>query len=136
MVTGAQSSYACIGRDINHEAASAQLMACLLAPEEMAAGSQSWLALADPYARSWAEATGEEAGGRSGHEHAHAHEQEHEQEMAAQQEELTAEERIAVERLATELNLWETEQLVNAYVSPVKLVAIPCGAVDGPLRSQ
>ena len=40
----------CIGRALDHEAASAQLEACLLTTEEMAAGERRWLSLPDPYA--------------------------------------------------------------------------------------
>ena len=40
----------CIGRGLDHEAAMAQLEACLLTPAEMAAGKKRWLALPDPYA--------------------------------------------------------------------------------------
>ena len=39
----------CIGRELDHEMASAQLEACLLTPEEMATGQEGWLALADPF---------------------------------------------------------------------------------------
>jgi G3E family GTPase len=39
----------CIGRELDHEAARAQLAACLLTPEEMAMGQESWFALADPF---------------------------------------------------------------------------------------
>ena len=39
----------CIGRDLDHEAARAQLEACLLTAEEMATGPKSWLALSDPF---------------------------------------------------------------------------------------
>ena len=39
----------CIGRALDHEAASAQLEACLITTEEMAAGEKSWLALSDPW---------------------------------------------------------------------------------------
>ena len=35
---------------LDHEAAMAQLEACLLTPAEMAAGKKRWLALPDPYA--------------------------------------------------------------------------------------
>ena len=40
----------CIGRDLDHEAARAQLEACLLTAEEMATGPKRWLALSDPFA--------------------------------------------------------------------------------------
>ena len=43
----------CIGRELDSEAASAQLEACLLTAEEMDAGRESWLALADPFAPPW-----------------------------------------------------------------------------------
>ena len=39
----------CIGRALDHEAATAQLESCLLTSEEMAAGQRSWLALPNPY---------------------------------------------------------------------------------------
>ena len=40
----------CIGRELDSEAANAQLEACLLTAEEMAAGEESWRALTDPFA--------------------------------------------------------------------------------------
>ena len=40
----------CIGRELDHEAASAQMEACLLTAKEMAAGEEGWLALPDPFA--------------------------------------------------------------------------------------
>ena len=40
----------CIGHELDHDAAMAQLEACLLTPAEMAAGQRRWLALTDPYA--------------------------------------------------------------------------------------
>ena len=40
----------CVGRALDHEAASAQLEACLLTAEEMAGDKRRWLALTDPYA--------------------------------------------------------------------------------------
>ena len=39
----------CIGRDLDHERARAQLEACLLTADEMATGPRSWLALSDPF---------------------------------------------------------------------------------------
>ena len=45
----------CIGRELDHEAARAQLEGCLLTTEEMAAGQEGWLALADPFAPRWEE---------------------------------------------------------------------------------
>ena len=44
----------CIGRKVDHEAASAQLEACLLTTEEMGGGHESWLQLTDPYAKDFA----------------------------------------------------------------------------------
>ena len=41
----------CIGRELDSEAANAQLEACLLTTEEMAAGEESWLALTDPFSK-------------------------------------------------------------------------------------
>ena len=58
----------CIGREFDKEAASAQLEACLLTPEEMERGPESWLTLPDPFAPAWMAI---EAGGG----HAHAHEE-------------------------------------------------------------
>ena len=67
----------CIGRELDREAASAQLEACLLTAEEMAEGEEShlafgkksWLDLPDPFATAWEEAMAE---GHSAHEHGHA----------------------------------------------------------------
>ena len=67
----------CIGRALDHEAARAQLEACLLTHKEMAGGEESWRALADPYA--W-KATGDGGGehrAHHGHEHEHEHDHEH-----------------------------------------------------------
>ena len=44
----------CIGRKVDHGAASAQLEACLLTAEEMAGGQESWLQLTDPFAKEFA----------------------------------------------------------------------------------
>ena len=52
----------CIGRELDHQAARAQLDACLLTPDEMAAEKEKWLELADPFAPAW-EAMG--GGGRA-----------------------------------------------------------------------
>ena len=40
----------CIGRELDHKAATEQLEACLLTTDEMAVGKRRWLALTDPYA--------------------------------------------------------------------------------------
>ena len=47
---GDRTELVCIGRVLDHEAASAQLESCLLTTEEMAAGQRSWLALPNPFA--------------------------------------------------------------------------------------
>ena len=60
----------CIGRELDQEGARAQLEGCLLNFEEMAAGKASWLALADPYASSFEEATRGADGGVSAQAHA------------------------------------------------------------------
>ena len=54
----------CIGRELDGEAAQAQLEACLLTADEMADGTESWRALADPFAPAWAA-----MGGGGAHEH-------------------------------------------------------------------
>ena len=41
----------CIGRELDSEAANAQLEACLLTTEEMAAGEESWRTYTDPFAK-------------------------------------------------------------------------------------
>ena len=57
----------CIGRELDGEAAQAQLEACLLTADEMADGTESWRALADPFAPAWAA-----MGGGGAHEHSAA----------------------------------------------------------------
>ena len=54
----------CIGRELDGEAAQEQLEACLLTADEMAGGTESWRALADPFAPAWAA-----MGGGGAHEH-------------------------------------------------------------------
>ena len=59
----------CIGRELDSEAAKAQLEACLLTDEEMAKGKESWLSLSDPFP-SWEANHGH---GHGAHEHDHGH---------------------------------------------------------------
>ena len=49
MYSDRRTELVCIGRELDHEAASAQLEACLITTDEMAAGAKSWLALSDPW---------------------------------------------------------------------------------------
>ena len=53
----------CIGRGIDHDAASALLDACLLTDEEMAAGEDSWREMADPFVKQLGSGDGEGQGG-------------------------------------------------------------------------
>ena len=57
----------CIGRELDGEAAQEQLEACLLTTDEMVDGTESWRALADPFAPAWAA-----MGGGGAHEHSAA----------------------------------------------------------------
>ena len=43
----------CIGQDLDHAAAQAELEGCLLTEEEMKGGSESWFALPDPFYEAW-----------------------------------------------------------------------------------
>ena len=45
----------CIGQDLDHAAAQAELEACLLTEAEMAAGPKSWFGLKDPFYEAWDE---------------------------------------------------------------------------------
>ena len=57
----------CIGQDLNHAAAQAQLETCLLTEAEMAAGPNSWYGLRDPFYEAW-EAEQRKTGAH-GHDH-------------------------------------------------------------------
>ena len=104
----------CIGRELDHKAASAQLEGCLLTAEEMAAGAKGMLALPDPYASAWSA------------QHQHQHD-EHDHAGADQNHQPNGhgddEEQIAIKRLATELGIWEKMELVKkAGVTPDDLI--------------
>ena len=43
----------CIGQDLDHEAARAELERCLLSDEEMAAGPKAWFGFVDPFFDAW-----------------------------------------------------------------------------------
>jgi G3E family GTPase len=59
----------CIGQELNHVAAEAELQRCLLTDEEMIGGLESWAALPDPFRLAWdLEMVG---GGKTTHEHDH-----------------------------------------------------------------
>ena len=138
----------CIGREIEPEAASEQLAACLLTTEEMAAGEESWLALADPFAPSW-EAMGGSGGGGNveASQHQHQHQDDQQQEHANRVGQLANEMMSG----ATEANLRGIMALAKDHVLPprrysprvsdaspftlsfVVLVPLPCPALPLPL---
>ena len=61
----------CIGRELDGEAASAQLEACLLTADEMVLlTEEGWGWLPDPFAPSWLKALGH-GGAEHAHDHAH-----------------------------------------------------------------
>jgi hypothetical protein len=55
----------CIGRHLEHGAASKQLETCLLTAEEMGGGQESWLLLSDPWAKDFAGRGGQMVSGVS-----------------------------------------------------------------------
>ena len=69
-----QSEMVCIGQDLDHAAAKAELDKCLLTDEEMAGGGDKWRdALPDPFADAWERAIASGEGHDHDHQHAHAH---------------------------------------------------------------
>ena len=69
-----QSEMVCIGQELDHAAAKAELDKCLLTDEEMAGGGDKWRdALPDPFADAWERAIASGEGHDHDHQHAHAH---------------------------------------------------------------
>jgi hypothetical protein len=99
----------CIGRELDGEAAQAQLEACLLTADEMAGGAESWRALADPFAPAWGEAA--RMGGGGAHEHGAA--------------EGIAEQVDAIERLASAVTSGATEASLRGILELVTYHGVP-----------
>ena len=74
-----QTELVCIGQELDHAAAEAELNKCLLTDEEMARGAESWQAFPDPFREAWdLEMTGGgKAGGTASHDHPHDHDHMH-----------------------------------------------------------
>jgi len=100
-----RSEIVCIGKEVDKEAAMAQLEACLLTPEEMATSKASWLDLPDPFAKML----------KAQESHEHSHGSDH-----AGQHEHDHDDDERLERLAYDLMSGSAEANVRATMALTK----------------